>query len=219
MLSGISAMLTGSGVLAIFGSAESDNIVVRQVDNNLKIDGLGCYPLDKVNRIVVNAGEGDDVVNLNRVSTVPAYVFGGAGDDVITGTSANDYIEGDDILDASVTLPLTGDFNGDHRTDGLVLRYIDGIGLIATTVFSLGNGNYAVVNDVLGNDAMQVFNASSGPLVGDFNGDGADDLAFVAQDAVAPGLNIVVHFSLRNGLWKTRQQVETDPSNGRGFGF
>lgn len=99
---GLAAILTDDGTLAITGTEQDDIITMRQIDDRLHVDGLeASYKVDAVTRIKVDACGGDDTVDLNsnavpgqRVITIPAELNGGAGDDTVSGGAGNDKLYG-----------------------------------------------------------------------------------------------------------------------------
>lgn len=91
------------GVLTVTGTGTPDVIrVVRQGDQTVvrETTGATSFPTAGVARIVVNAGEGDDRIRLDRV-TVPTVVNAGGGNDRVNGGRADDTLfggDGDDRL-------------------------------------------------------------------------------------------------------------------------
>lgn len=68
--SGLTATLAGAGVLTVTGTDQADVITVRQVNNRLYVNGIsGSYAVSQVKQIVVNAGGGNDTINLNSGAT------------------------------------------------------------------------------------------------------------------------------------------------------
>lgn len=83
------------GVLTITGSDQADNIAVTKSGSNLRVSGVATtFAASKVTSVVVNAGGGDDTVDLGAV-TVSTQVFGGAGNDVLIGGSGKDSLKGE----------------------------------------------------------------------------------------------------------------------------
>ncbi len=81
---------------------------------------------------------------------------------------------GDNTLDFTYYKFLTGDFNGDGKTD-LALVYPDPTSLTIYIAQSNGNGSFTLESpQTFTGEAWNNFN----PLAGDFNGDGKTDLGF-----------------------------------------
>jgi len=94
-----------AGVLTVLGTADADFInvtltsgVVRVVDSGRLI---GAFGYANVGRIVVDAGFGNDTVNIGAAITKPAFLYGGYGNDALYGGNGNDQIyggAGNDVL-------------------------------------------------------------------------------------------------------------------------
>jgi Ca2+-binding RTX toxin-like protein len=90
------------GVLTIQGSEAADVIRVRQLNNQIRVDGVkGVWAAASVTKIVVNAKGGNDAVFLNSESlpnhqplSAPCVVNAGAGNDLVLGSFRNDTIYG-----------------------------------------------------------------------------------------------------------------------------
>ena len=102
----LSSTLT-DGLLTIVGTADNDRITVRGVGDgevvvhsNLDDDTDGEFT--GVNAIVIEAGEGDDRVNIRGTlansegETIGVTIFGGDGNDRISGSKGDDTIDGGD---------------------------------------------------------------------------------------------------------------------------
>ena len=97
------------GTLTVNGTGSNDtiNVVLRSPTPGspavLRVQNNGYYrgfSPTAVKRMTVNAGSGNDVVDLAAL-TFPATIYGGAGNDTLTGGSAADQIfggAGDDKL-------------------------------------------------------------------------------------------------------------------------
>lgn len=90
-----------NGILTITSDNAGDVINVQQSSMSVfyQANGsgnLGLTPLGSVNRVVVNAGGGNDTVTAPTV-TKPLTIIGGLGDDTLSGGPGNDVIYGDDV--------------------------------------------------------------------------------------------------------------------------
>lgn len=98
------------GVLHIQGTSGADEIVLRQVGNVVQIVGGASFLARSIDRIEIDAGGGDDTINLSGPAPTfgsimklnqptipvqaPAVIAGGKGNDTITGGAASDVIDG-----------------------------------------------------------------------------------------------------------------------------
>jgi len=103
------------GQLVVIGNERSDNLTFTASDGQLIVRNqgflLGTFSLASFSSMVIDARGGNDRVALGDAILVSATIFGGSGDDLITGGGAadtifgglgNDYIVGggsDDVLD------------------------------------------------------------------------------------------------------------------------
>lgn len=84
------------GILGLSGTAGNDAIGIWNDGSTLRVRMNGrSYPfsLASVARIEIDAGDGDDLVDLSS-TTVNAYLFGGAGDETLIGGVGNDTLSG-----------------------------------------------------------------------------------------------------------------------------
>jgi RTX calcium-binding nonapeptide repeat (4 copies) len=93
-------LTTGTDELQILLTDGTDDIVASSGVVNLYGAAGGPVVLDGVDRLVVSAGAGSDTVDLGQSDidlgplSLPVIVFGGDGDDTITGSSADDRLYG-----------------------------------------------------------------------------------------------------------------------------
>jgi hypothetical protein len=94
---GVTAVMGGDGTLTVTGTPGNDSIVMTldgvgiRVTNNGTV--VGGSPFQRVKKIAVNAGEGNDLVYLTDLN-VPAVLNGGGGSDTLRAGSGNDYANG-----------------------------------------------------------------------------------------------------------------------------
>jgi hypothetical protein len=94
---------------------------------------------------------------------------------------------------------LTGDVNGDGRTDVIFVgQNSSGGGLYIRTKLSKGDGTWTAVNQTFG-DGAGVHTYPT--LTGDVNGDGRTDVIFAGQNWSGAGLNIRTKLASNNGTW------------------
>jgi hypothetical protein len=93
--------------------------------------------------------------------------------------------------------PLTGDFNGDGRTDVALLRQSPGW-LSMPVAFANADGTWHVTNGVIGDFAGWATEGK--PLTGDFNGDGRTDVALLKRSA--GWTTMPVAFATGDGTWR-----------------
>jgi hypothetical protein len=128
---GISASVDASGSLLVTGTAGSDVIEVSGSGSTVRVSANGStQTFNGVRRVVVNAGNGDDRVNIG--AALATLINGGAGNDLLTGGSGADTLNGDDGDDR-----LTGGVGSDvlsggegkdvlNAQDGVADRRVDG---------------------------------------------------------------------------------------------
>jgi len=77
---------------------------------------------------------------------------------------------------------LTGDYNGDDRTDVALIRQEDGWGTVPIA-FSAGDGSFSVTNGYVGSFAGWATVSGVKVLTGDFNSDSHTDVALIRQES------------------------------------
>jgi Ca2+-binding RTX toxin-like protein len=85
------------GVLTILGTANSDEIEVEQKNNGsiwVELNNTDFGPFTNITKIIVRAGNGHDEVELDSDITVPAELYGEAGNDYLKGGAGNDLLDG-----------------------------------------------------------------------------------------------------------------------------
>jgi hypothetical protein len=131
------ATLRGT-ILTVDGTSSSETIVVRQNGTLISVDGTSSQNVERVSRVVVRAGAGNDTVNVATLK-IPVTIWGGKGDDrvylgngndtaygdqgndTILGSSGNDWLVGgegnDQVWGGAGNDWITGD-NGEDRLSG-----------------------------------------------------------------------------------------------------
>jgi hypothetical protein len=124
-------------------------------------------------------------------NTVPVAFSNGNGTFTVTNRYVGDFASWANDLRAS---RLTGDFNGDGRTD-IALTGSPHWNTLPVA-FSNGNGTFTVTNIYIGGFATYAAERGAAKLTGDFNGDGKTDIALTGS----PRWNMLpVAFSNGNG--------------------
>src|SRR4051794_2309123 len=156
-LAGTANPIAGDGeadVVAVNGTASADMISVSRDGTSVVVDGLLNRTIidhadASVDRLVINAGGGNDVVNAgNGLSTlIQLTIDGGAGNDTITGGDGADLLLGGDGNDV-----VTGRIGNDTAQLGSGDD---------TLVWNPGDGS-DIVEGNSGSDTLQ-FNGSNAP--------------------------------------------------------
>jgi len=88
-----------NGELFVNGSSRADNIRIQQQQGTLFVHAngrrIGSFSLTQIQRIIVDAGDGNDFVTLTNV-TVASDLYGGRGSDILIGGLAADNLFGED---------------------------------------------------------------------------------------------------------------------------
>jgi len=121
----VAAATLQNGVLLVGGTAAADTIVLAQGpvagDVRVTINGQDQGVFRPTTRMVVYGGAGGDNVTVNSNLTINAWLFGGAGNDVLRGGRGHDVLSGGDGADQ-----LYGDRGRDLLFGGLALDSLDG---------------------------------------------------------------------------------------------
>jgi hypothetical protein len=98
------ALPAGGVELRVTGTAGGDFVGVSVESGGLRVDdqlnGATGLFTGTYRSLRVDAGDGNDRVDVNEAVLLPAVLHGGAGDDVLTGGSGSDRLYGDDGADA-----------------------------------------------------------------------------------------------------------------------
>jgi hypothetical protein len=138
----VNATLDSFGTLIIKGTAGSDSIVVKGSGSSATVTMNGASKtFNGVKKIGVDAGEGNDMINLSAIS-LPSSVDGKGGNDTILGGGGSDTLHGglgnDSIVGGFGADSLFGDDGDDtlDAADGTADPKVDG-----------GNGNDTIKAD------------------------------------------------------------------------
>jgi Ca2+-binding RTX toxin-like protein len=156
------------------GATPNDVVRITQQDAaTIRVEENGVvtfFNTNSVARIVVNAGTGNDTVNISPAVTKNAVIDGGAGDDDLSGGSGNDVINGgavnasvnggsgNDVLDAGAgNNRLRGGAGNDRMTAGLGADDFDGNGGVDTVDYSARTDALKITLDGSANDGGTFF--------------------------------------------------------------
>jgi hypothetical protein len=121
-----SVWVNGGNQLQITGSKRADNINVQPAAGGYKVsNGAWSTTISGAfTTIVVRAGRANDIVTIDPAITLPASLFGGIGDDTLTGGAGDDKLYGQGGADnlsggaGDDTLVNVGDSRLDKATGG-----------------------------------------------------------------------------------------------------
>lgn len=137
-------------------------------------------------------GKHDLAISRNGFTTKPIFFSNGDGTWTTTNTATPGWANS---TAAAPIAPVLGDFNGDGKTDMIVLG---GNADPLSIIYAKGNGEWEPVVSTLSQEAQQA-KATGYCSVGDFNGDGRHDLVY----GCGPGSTTLTWFySLGEGNWR-----------------
>jgi hypothetical protein len=140
----IHTFIRSDGTIYIGGTPGADTITIAP--DGVDMDGLWLGPITGAGRIVVYAGDGDDIVTIASSIHIDAELYGGAGNDTLKGGAGNDIIvggDGDDLISGSHGRDL---IIGGMGADRLIGNADDDILIAGVTLF---DGNPAALRAIL----------------------------------------------------------------------
>ena len=191
--------LKGQGIIERDGTIGQDNIILQASKSNGSEDGIveltglvadseNGNNYDKVKLIIINAGDGDDRVEL-RDTASSSQIYGEAGNDTLIGGAGIDFLDGeqgDDVLDGgggdgvnTAVYANNPSLNGDNQTGVYVdlLRGFakDGYGNTDTLINIQNIEGSQFDDELIGDNGVNVLDSGLGndKL---FGGDGDDVL-------------------------------------------
>lgn len=186
----VPAGITGSlqnGVLTILGTPGDDTIVLHYANKTISVDGTKIEV--QANRVVIDAGAGNDTIRLDGQTPVPmrvaATVYCGDGNDAVYCTNCGDVVYGQDGNDTLIGGSARDYLNGGNGNDVIDGAAGDDIlnGLAGNDNITGGTGNDTIYGDV-GNDTIDG-GAGNDNLFGDAGNDNINGSA--GNDAVNGG--------------------------------
>ena len=196
-------ILVGLGGIALLTFLAPGSALAQDGNWAISNDGVGSFAgwaaTSGVRTLVGDFnGDGRDDIALIRQtggwSTMPVAFADGAGGWSITNRG-NGAFAG--WAATSGVQPLVGDFNGDGRDDVALVRLRSGWSTMPVA-FANGSGGWNITNRGVGRFAGWAATSGVQPLVGDFNGDGRDDVALLRQ--VGGWQTMPVAFASPSGL-------------------
>jgi hypothetical protein len=199
----LSATLT-EGVLTVGGTAGNDVITVTAANTSLTVKvgaATNTFAIAKVNKIVVNAGAGNDAVSIGSTVAKPTILngqdgndslLGGPGNDTLNGGGGNDTLRG--YTGRDILIGGTGVDTADYSTKEVAVK-VDLDGVADDGVANEADNVMPDVENVAGgagNDTL-VGNAAANRLTGNGGDDvlvgsgGNDDLDGNAGDDTLDG--------------------------------
>jgi uncharacterized protein YkwD len=84
-----------NGVLTVLGDTADDTITLGLANGQITVSGVAqSFAAASVRTIVVDGGSGDDTITVNPAITTPCLLYGGIGNDTLTGGGWADQLYG-----------------------------------------------------------------------------------------------------------------------------
>ena len=157
--------------VSVQGTAGPDAVVVSGNGNNVVVSGLAAQTTidhaDKADQLVISTGAGNDSIDASNLGKghIGLQLFGGAGDDVITGSDGDDFVNGGPGNDIA---RLGGGDDSFVWNPGDGSDTVEGQGGFDTLVFNGANINEKV--DITANGSRVLFTRDVASITMDLNG-------------------------------------------------
>lgn len=178
----------GSDVVQVRTTPNRDQVKAGSAGFDVSGDGIRDFTVSNVSSVTLSLGDGDDVLtalgggSLGGPVTLALQVFGGLGDDVLTGGDGNDSLSGDlgaDTLNGGSSLTDSDVLSGGGGSD--TVTYAARSTSVTVTVGVGADDGAATESDdvqgdveiVLGGSGADTFTGSSGAQT--FKGGAGDD--------------------------------------------
>jgi hypothetical protein len=120
------ALVDGGVQLQITGGNKSDSIGIKRIDGGINVGNVRWQTvvMGAFDSILVRSGKGNDEVKVDPTLTIPATIYGGAGNDTLRGGAGNDKLYGQAGTDLLLgnggddVLVNVGDARNDVATGG-----------------------------------------------------------------------------------------------------
>jgi Ca2+-binding RTX toxin-like protein len=157
--------------VSVQGTAGADAVVVSGNGNNVVVSGLAAQTTidhaDKADQLVINTGAGNDTIDASNLGKghIGLQLFGGAGNDVITGSDGDDFVNGGVGNDVAL---LGGGNDSFVWNPGDGSDNVEGQGGFDTLVFNGANISETV--DITANGSRVLFTRDVAGITMDLNG-------------------------------------------------
>jgi Ca2+-binding RTX toxin-like protein len=167
----------GTGVLTVNGSNTADTVNVSLSGLNIVVtispeNANDSFTALDVTQIVINCGDGDDVVNVDEDVTTVAIIGGEDGNDTLRGGSGNDQLfggEGNDVMDGRGGNDIMDGGNGLDTAD-----YRSRSGDLTIIIDGQANDGESGEGDDVADTTEYVYGGSGNDWISDANGIGPD---------------------------------------------